>query len=95
MVLSQEGTIQGDPLAMAMYAIAIIPLIHCLQDTAVKQVWFADNATAGGSLVNLRKWWEQIVSIGPDYGYYPNALKYGLLSMMEKSRKLQLFSKKL
>ena len=49
-LLSQEGTTQGDPLAMAMYTIAITPLIHRLEDRATKQVWFADDATASGSL---------------------------------------------
>ena len=45
-LLSQEGTTQGDPLAMAMYAIAISPL----ESEQIKQVWFADDATAGGEL---------------------------------------------
>ena len=44
---SCEGTTQGDPLAMAMYAaLAVIPLI-CRLHTAVpetSQVWFADDA---------------------------------------------------
>ena len=57
-LLSQEGTTQGDPLAMAMYAIAVNPLIHRLKQDTTKQIWFADDATAGGKLNNLREWWD-------------------------------------
>ncbi|KAL5479574.1 hypothetical protein EMCRGX_G023114 [Ephydatia muelleri] len=42
-----EGTTQGDPLAMAMYAIATVSLIEKLQSTNTKQVWYANDATAG------------------------------------------------
>ena len=44
-ILSEEGTThcQGDQLAMAMYAIATIPLICQISEAAaVKQVWFTD-----------------------------------------------------
>ena len=41
-LLSQEGTPQGDPMAKAIYAIGIFPLIHHLADVSVKQCWFAD-----------------------------------------------------
>ena len=74
-LLSQEGTTQGDPLAMAMYAIGILPLIHRLKEESVKQVWYADDATAGAQLTHLRAWWDHMVEIGPDYGYHPNAAK--------------------
>ena len=78
-MLSQEGTTQGDPLAMAMYAISILPLIHHLENEKIKQVWFADDATAGGGLTGLKEWWDRIVDLGPEYGYYPNASKTWLI----------------
>ena len=40
-LLSEEGTTQGDPLAMAMYAIGTLPLIHRL-DGIAKQTWYAE-----------------------------------------------------
>ena len=56
---SSEGTTQGDPLAMAMYAIASLPLIRQLKEaSSANQVWFADDATAGGQLQQLKQWWE-------------------------------------
>ena len=48
-----EGTTQGDPLAITMYSISVTPLIHALQVSGIRQVWFADDATAGGSLKGL------------------------------------------
>ena len=38
-LLSTEGTTQGDPLAMAMYGIGILPLIKKLQTCDVTQTW--------------------------------------------------------
>ncbi len=75
---SQEGTTQGDPLAMPMYAIALLPLIRqCNQE--VKQVWYADDATAAGRISNLRSWWDKVIEIGPAYGYHINASKTWLI----------------
>ena len=64
-ITSSEGTTQGDPLAMAMYALAVKPLIGALKsDTpGVKQVWYADDATGAGTCDDLRKWWEKSASI--------------------------------
>ena len=59
-IYSREGTTQGDPLAIAMCAIATIPLIHKLDKLSqVKQVWFADDASAGGQLHQLKHWWDK------------------------------------
>ena len=45
----------------------------------VMQVWFADNASAGGTLHGLREWWSRLQDLGPLYGYYPNAAKTWLI----------------
>ena len=78
---STEGTTQGDPLAMAMYALAATPLIRRLKEmkSDVKQVWFADDATAAGKLRALLQWWQHLTVIGPSFGYYPNASKTHLV----------------
>ena len=55
-ILSQEGTTQGDPLAMAMYALALVPMIAKLSNV-VKQIWYADDAAAAGLLTDLLTWW--------------------------------------
>ena len=53
---SSEGTMQGDPLAMAMYTLAITPLIHQLRSSCpcVQQVWFAYDATGASTCYNLK-----------------------------------------
>ena len=78
-LLSQEGTTQGDPLAMPMYALATIPLIHSLPDN-VQQAWYADDASAAGQLKDLQIWWDALVSSGSDYGYHANATKTWLVT---------------
>ena len=77
-LLSREGTTQGDPLSMPFYAIATAPLIKRL-DHIVPQVWYADDAAGVGKLADLRKWWDEICSIGPQFGYFPNANKTWLV----------------
>ena len=77
---SQEGTTQGDPLAMPMYALATIPLINCVSGTQTRQVLYADDAAASGTILDLRAWWDKLNSIGPDFGYYANPLKTWLVT---------------
>ena len=81
-MLSKEGTTQGDPLAMAMYAIGTQPLIRRL-DGIAKQVWYADDSAAGSSIERLRRWWDLLKEIGPLYGYIPNGDKTHILAKPE------------
>jgi len=81
-LLSQEGTTQGDPLAMPMYAIGIIPVIRQLMGLA-RQVWYADDTTAGGSLLQLKDWWFGLLSFGHHFDYHINTAKTWLVVKQE------------
>ena len=78
---SAEGTTQGCPLSMALYALSVIPLIDKCRNTATSncsaatQVWFADDAAAGGRLEALHRFWMLLVQHGPAYGYFPKSSK--------------------
>ena len=58
-ILFQEGTTQADPLAMPMYALAILPLIHQVNHD-IDQVWYADDATATGTFAPGCRPWSSI-----------------------------------
>ena len=78
-ILSEEGTTQGDVAAMALYGLGIKPLTDKLATVVDKslcrQVWYADDSTAGGKLSEMKKWWKELCQSGPKYGYYPLASK--------------------
>ena len=78
-IKSCEGTTQGDPLAMAIYAIATIPLIKKLS-MDLTQIWYADDAASMGRIHQIREWWNDLVKLGPGYGYHPNAAKTWLIT---------------
>ena len=82
---SAEGTTQGDPLAMAIYAISLQPLITRLGiSSEAKQCWYADDASGSGSLEVIKQWWDELTEVGPNLGYYPNAKKCWLITKPEK-----------
>ena len=81
---SAEGTTQGGPESMAIYALGTIPLLNKIVETQpnqnpIKQVAFADDAIGGGKIINLRKYWDAIVEYGPAFGYHANAEKTWLV----------------
>ena len=94
-ILSAEGTTQGDPVAMAMYALGLLKLQDTLrhEKTGVKQVAYADDLTGVGKTADLIKWWEMVVQHGPKLGYFPNARKSVLIVKPEKLEQAEeLFS---
>ncbi len=59
-----------------------MPLIEHLKKyvcDALKQIFYADDAGAGGKLDNIKKWWLELQRIGPLYGYYPKPSKTWLI----------------
>ena len=75
---SKEGTTQGDPMVMLMYALDTLPLINRLPKILM-QVWYADDACACGSVTALCKWYKHFCDLGPRYGYIVNAAKAWLV----------------
>jgi hypothetical protein len=53
-ILSKEAATQGDPLAMVMCGVGLLPLIRILKKAVsdVHQPWYADDAGAGGRFEN-------------------------------------------
>ena len=70
------------PVAMPFYALATRPLIDSLsRDTPeLRQIWYADDASAGGKLTNLKKWWDNLLRVGPSFGYFVNPHKTWLVT---------------
>ena len=60
---------------MAMYGLAIIPLVKLLSADNVTQKWYADDGNAVGKLSNLRTVLDKIVSLGKFFGYHGKASK--------------------
>ena len=94
---SKEGTTQGDPIAMAVYATAIIPLIYKLiealagENISAKNAAYADDLTAAGSLTALYIWWNHLCEIGPKFGYYPRPDKCWIIVKKENLEKARHF----
>ena len=90
-----EGTTQGDPTAMAIYAIVIIPLIVLLVaeanqvDNTIKIAAYADDLTASGTIMLLRNWWEALCRMGPKFGYFPEGRKSWLTVKKKVVQKAQ------
>ena len=91
-ITSREGTTQGDPLGMAMFALAMVPLVNKLAEVcqSVYQIWFADDATATSTFPSLRQWWDTLSLWGPRFRYYPNPAKTPLVVREENEEEAEV-----
>ena len=88
-LISKEGTTQGDPIAMGLYALGITPLMTAVtlppvtinhpSKSPFQHVAFADDFTACGKLASLKQWFDEICRLGPYIGYYVNPTKTWLI----------------
>ena len=78
-ILSQEGTTQGDLLAIARCGIAIQPLITRLQNDSLTQKWYADDGSVVSKLKDIRALSDKLTQLGPKCGYFVNPPKCQLI----------------
>ena len=71
---------------MAIYAIAIIPLLLKLAHQAeqlsrkrTKSAAYADGFNGASSVTNLLHWWNTLIILGPLFGYHPEPIKCWLI----------------
>ena len=77
---STEGTTQGDPFAMPVYAVGLTTLLPLIKSTIeVKHVAYADDLGGLGKLIEIRSWWDNVCKFGPLLGYYPEPSKSWLI----------------
>ena len=66
-------------MSMAFYAVGLLPLIRELKGVeglnSVLQMWYADDASAGGCINKLIEWYRLFITRGPDFGYFPEPSK--------------------
>ena len=58
---------QGDPVAIAVYAITTIPLVLMVMEVTketTKSEAYADDLAAAGSLIGLKEWWNHLCITG-------------------------------
>ena len=74
---SKEGMTQGYPLAMTAYDIGILTLILYIRavHSQVMQLWYTDDAGAGGKFEALQEHMRDMMVRGPPWGYFTDPTK--------------------
>jgi hypothetical protein len=72
LLLSRQGTQQGDPLGMLLFALAIQHLIPCAQSECDLELnlWYADDGTLVGPIAEIAKVYQILKDEGPKYCFF-------------------------
>ena len=68
-----------DVLTSADWTILFYVASDWITERKVHYQTFADDITAAGQIDGLRKWWDELTSIGPPFGYFPKPSKSQLI----------------
>ena len=73
----KEGVTHGEPLAMIVYGIGVLPLIRELRNAHpyATQPWYADDMGAGGTFQQIQEHFLDLQARGPNRGYYREPTK--------------------
>jgi len=76
-IFSKEGVTQGDPIAMFMYGIGIVPMIRKMKELRpnFRDSWYADDGAGQGNFVEIREYLDTLAVVGKAYNYYPKHQK--------------------
>ena len=70
---------------MGLYSLSIQPLITSLQGACkIKQCWFTYDASGAGPVAEIKRWWNTLSAIAPDFGYYPNGKKCWIITKPDR-----------
>ena len=87
-VLSREGATQGGPESIAFYAVSTTPLAKRSEnDAPAKKVFYADDGSGAGKLVDLEIWFRKLKVEGKALGYDVNDSKTWLLVKSEHAER--------
>ena len=68
-LLSLDGTTQGDPLANPMYGVSVPSLIRLVTSNCLTHKWYADDGYLVGMFRHLQRLFSSLKKHGPNFGY--------------------------
>ena len=76
-ITSAEGTTQGDPTAMPIYALGSLPLLNITTTDHTKYSDYADDISCVGKLRNILTWWNKLILLVPKWGIFLRLTDHG------------------